>query len=39
MGPEEINRDLDAFMALRDVLIDNNLVDDTVVLLNKEMHN
>ena len=39
MTEEENKADLQAFMALRDVLIDNKLVDDTVVLLNKEMHN
>ena len=37
LSKEEAQQDLDAFMALRDVLIDNKLVDDTVVLLNKEM--
>lgn len=39
LSEEEIKQDLDAFMALRDVLIDNKLVADTVVLLNKEMKN
>lgn len=39
LSPEEVKSDLDAFMSLRDVLVDNKLVDDTVVLLNKEMKN
>jgi len=39
LDPELVQSDLEAFRSLRDVLIDNKLVDDTVVLLNKEMNN